>query len=210
MTGRKWHHLANSWDLLCIAGTIFTQASLIKVLDEAKKMPFSSSYKRLIFAFAGHGNEKGQIITSEGKTVSIEEIIDCLSKSNDLQRMPKIFFFDACRGKKEDTGRMMPIARGGEKAPTVRVSVSASNYLVAYSTIDGYRSYEENGGGIWMQCVARKLLAENKSIMDVLTAVNEEMNAKFQNPKYCFQVPELTSRLTEPVNLFMEGKGSSW
>ena len=188
----------------------FTQVSLVNLIDEAKRMIFPPSYKRLIFVFAGHGNEKGQIITSEGKMATVQEIVVGLSKSDRLKCMAKIFLFDACRGKQDDHGRIMPVPRGGDNAHTIRVAENASNFLVAYSTIDGYRSYEETRGGIWMQCIAEKLLVVDKSIMDVLTVVNKEMSDKFQDREYSFQTPEFISRLNEDVNLLSEGKGSSW
>ena len=188
-----------------------TQARVVSLLEEANKMEYPTSYKRLIFVFCGHGEEGGIIVTSEQKKILTAEIISTLSQDK-LKTMPRLFFFDVCRGKENDTGIILPVPRGGNTMRTVRVPKAESNYLVAYSTINGYRSFElpkESGykeGGIWMQHVAAKLASANMSISDLLTSVNGEMRELFDKHKEMeyVQQPEMILRLNDTVNLVKE------
>ena len=187
-----------------------TQAKLVNLLDEANTIKYPTSYKRLIFVFCGHGEEGSKIVTCDKGKVGTEEVIEMLSRDK-LKTMPRLFFFDACRGKKNDKGVIVPVARGGHTMPTVRVPEVGCNYLVAYSTVSGYQSFElprQKGyeeGGIWMQHVAAKLASENMSISDLLTSVNKEM-MNFYNKEIVeyMQQPQMTSTLNDTVNLVKE------
>lgn len=196
------------------------QISLINLLVEAGQTEYPNSYRRLIFAFSGHGEEGGRLCTCDrdeiGRTVTVDvgEIIHSLSVDGpSSSSMARIFFFDACRGNCDDHGRMRP--KGGE-AVGIRVPESANNLLVAYATVEGYRAYEvggegeEGGRGIWMSLLAEKLLQEDKTVYDVLTAVNIEMSSLFQDSQAfpVMQQPELTARLREDVNLLREYKNA--
>ena len=188
-----------------------TQARVVSLLEEANKMEYPTSYKRLIFVFCGHGEEGGKIVTSEQRKVLIVDIISMLSQDK-LKRMPRLFFFDVCRGEKIDKGIVVPVSRSGNAMSTVRVSEAECNYLVAFSTINGYRSFElpkESGykeGGIWMQHVAAKLASANMSISDLLISVNGELRELFDKHKEMeyVQQPEMTLRLNDTVNLVKE------
>ena len=183
------------------------------------------AYKRIAFVFAGHGEDNGNLITSEGNKIGIETIVKMLSPStsnSQLGSMARLFFIDACRGIRDDLGIMVTprggspassctISRGGHPVERLRIPSEPNNICVAYSTVSGFRSYEISGeGGIWMQCLARKLLEVNDTVPNVLIEVNKELMNLWQKKGYAHVMnPECHQRLSEAVNLFKENEGKT-
>ncbi len=195
---------------------------LVGLLDTiGTKIRYPRSYRRIAFVFAGHGEQGGILVTGEGKNITIDTVIRMLSPSaknadiTQLGRMARLFFIDACRGNKDDLGILVTprgghtddsVARGGKTVERLRLPSEPTNIIVGYSTVSGYQSYEIEGeGGIWLQCLARKLVECDCSISDVLTRVRSELSEKWQeNPGLKIMNPETIDRLTEPINLFQE------
>lgn len=96
--------------------------------------------------------------------------------------IPKLVFIDACRGSNSLSTKGQTEARS--QIERFEVSVPA-NVFVAYSTMEGYKSYENKGhGGIWMQELAKELTISKKSICDIVAGVNETMKVqKYQQPQ---------------------------
>ena len=178
-------------------------ASLLDLLRQAEQAKYPSCCRRLVFVFAGHGEEGDIIITSDNQRIKIQTIVEKLSS---LQ-MARLFFIDACRGTLDDKGRL--VARGGKPLDTMRIPSTAYNFILAHSTIPGYKSYEiPNKGGIWMSVLANKLKEVNADITTVLTEVNSELQRQFQD-KECFpymMMPESINRLTDRINFLEESK----
>lgn len=179
---------------------------------------FPASYKRIAFVFAGHGKSGGILVTNEGKEINVSLIIDKLSPSvknqatTQLGAMARMFFIDACRGSKDDLGlTVIPRGaatsdRGGDLVEKIRISEQPSNILVAFPTVSGYKSYEVEGkGGIWLQCLAKKLLECDCTIGDVLIEVNQELQELWRDPNMRIMNPEMINRLCERISLIKEG-----
>lgn len=182
---------------------------LIEVVHTAASYrEYPDSYRRIVVVFSGHGTNE-QLFTQEGARVDINDILRPFhpEKAPVLGEIPKLFFIDACRGEKSNPGVYVP--RGGEVVPTLHVP-EQGNFLIAFSTMPEYRSYEVKGqGGIWITALAKKLKEENDTVLNVLTKVNKEMVEGFRRPGRAksMQQPELLSRLNEVVNLFKEARG---
>jgi hypothetical protein len=190
-----------------------TLALVMSLLDQLDRIRYPPSCKRLAFVFAGHGRwrpDNGhELITNDGKVLTVNTLLMKSSPSRlsggTLGDRVRLFFIDACRGNLQDEGKM--VHRGGELAEEIRISTAPhSNMLICYSTLDGFRSYEMNGKGIWLPLVAEKLLKCDKSINDVIIDVNVELKSRFQDKKkYPFMMqPEVICRLNEQVNVFKE------
>lgn len=176
---------------------------ILHVVASYKKYP--SSYRRIVVVFSGHGTINQQLITEEGEPITVEEMLAVFypETAPNLGGIPKLFFIDACRGDTGDPGVVVP--KGCEDV-TLRVP-HHGNFLIAYSTMPNYKSFEQKGkGGIWMTSLAAKLRDEDASVLDILTKVNEELIARFQSleMQMCVQQPELHSCLNEEVNLWRE------
>lgn len=186
-----------------------TQAELVALLYHAAEgVTYPPSFRRLMFVFSGHGKD-GSLITSEGKETDVSEIVKKLSpnsESSPLRNMVRLFVIDACRGNIYDKGLVVP--KGGSARDTVRIPHCQGNLLLAYSTVPGFRSFEEVGhGGMWLSLVAEELKSDG-DIQCIFTAVSIKLMKKLQDPKYNYvQQPETIVRLNECVNLRREAPG---
>ena len=174
--------------------------SLLKLLAQYR---YPKSCKRFVFTFSGHGGD-GFICCEDGKTINISDIVGEFSPASgdiSLAGIPRLFFFDACRGGLIDQG---VVARGGEGEWRSKIP-STGDVLVAFATTTGYKAFEQYDGGLWTSILAKKLVSSSKSIYDILTEVNEELIAKIrtmQGPS--FQQPELLGRLNGIICLLQE------
>ena len=178
---------------------------MVALLHAVASYPdYPLSYRRIAVVFAGHGVE-GALCAHDG-TVPIKDIIDqfqpaCCHPS--IRGIPKLFFIDACRG--DQRMGVTVAARGGTAVPS-KVVTQYGNSLVAYSTMAGYKAYEVAGrGGMWMSHLSKKIL-QDKSILDIITDVNQSMMVELQKIDFQHypQQPTCESNLNETVNLFRE------
>ena len=166
---------------------------------------YPKSCKRFVFTFSGHGGD-GFICCDDGKTMDINEIVAMFSPTksdnNSLAGVPRLFFFDACRGESIDQG---VVARGGEGDWRSRIP-STGDVLVAFATTTGHKAYEQFGGGLWTSVLAKKLVTSLNSIYDILTEVNEELIERIRTMPAApsFQQPELLGRLNGIISLLKE------
>ena len=180
-----------------------TEDELISILYTLANHPYPKSCRRFILTYSGHGGD-GFIYSEDEKRVNISKIVEALtpnSGNDSLTGIPRLFFFDTCRGDLYDQGIT---ARGGVENWQSKVP-STGDVLVAYATTAGYKAFEQVGGGLWTRILAKKLVTSSKSIYDTLTEVNEELIAKIramQGPT--FQQPELVGRLNKPIHLLQE------
>ena len=164
---------------------------------------YPKSCKRFVFTFSGHGGD-GYICCEDGKTMNVNDIVTMFSPTSDnnsLAGIPRMFFFDACRGEMIDQG---VVARGGEGEWRSTIP-STGDVLVAFATSTGHKAFEQFGGGLWTSILAKKLVTSSNSIYDILTEVNEELIDKIrtmQGPS--FQQPELLGRLNTIISLLQE------
>ena len=194
-----------------------TAPILTSILRKASNIRYPQSCKRIAFVFAGHGrDEPGSgattLIMNDGENMAIDFIVETLSPhdtNNTIGNKVRMFFIDACRGDGKDEGKLIP--RGGDFIDKQRLSSNAANYLLCFSTLAGYQSYEvkENGGGsrgLWLPRVARNLTTCDDSICDILVKVNTELLTEFQDrEKYPFMMqPVLIQTLNEMVFLLRE------
>ena len=205
-------HMMDTFTALNFATYYQKNISKEKLMDVVRSAAsygeYPASYRRIIVVFSGHGTNE-QVFTQEGKRVEINDMLRPFhpERAPILGNIPKLFFIDACRGEKTNPG--VYVSRGGELVSTLQVP-KQGNFLIAYSTMPEYQSYEVKGqGGIWITALAKKLKEENASVLDILTKVNKEMVCEFQRPGRgkSMQQPELLSRLNEEVNLLKESKG---
>ena len=142
-------------------------------------------YKRIVFCFAGHGDENMCIHTGDGEISVHNDIMWPLLpvKCPRLRHIPKLFFIDACRGENVDR----PVPRGGGVSDHdfvySRVSGMA-NYLLVQSTLPTKEAYE-NHGGYWTQAFLAELQKPSnlgRDIGYILIEVNRHVNAMFNIP----------------------------
>eukprot|EP00731_Ephydatia_muelleri_P030673 Em0022g187a len=168
---------------------------------------YPPSYRRIAVVFAGHGME-GSLCAHDG-TVPIEEIIDQFQPANchpSIGGIPKLFFIDACRGKRKMAS--VVVERGATAVPSKIVS-PRGNILVAYSTLEGYKAHEVEEGGIWVTELSKQLL-QDMSLTDVIINVNKTLQEKYQDSALSryLQQPECIITINECINLLKESTGA--
>lgn len=169
----------------------------------AKFHSYPESYRRIAFTFSGHGDETS-IHTRTGRVI-LEEIITPLQPmhARHLASIPKLFFIDACRGNQDDPGVM---SRGPR---TEQRRASYGNTLVAHSTLLHCKAFEiSKSGGVWMKAVGEKLCTVRKSVLDVLTEVNAQLEERYKDSQYeqVIQQPVMHVTLNEEVHLLEEAE----
>ena len=200
-----------------------TRDELVTFISEAASFPYTPSYKRLVFTFSGHGvageklydhcgrprgNAGGKICTQEGEEIEIESIIDQFKpdKYPALGRMARLFFFDVCRGAKEDRGVRLQsrgmMEKGGQFIIPERVSKDG-NILVAYSTLPDHKAYEQLSGSLWVDLLTKAILKQSDDISVILTDVNSRLDEAHRNLPV-LQTSQCINQLTERVNFLEE------
>jgi len=201
---------------------------LISFISEAAALPYTQSYKRLIFVFSGHGvvgerlfdehgrwrgNASGKLCSQEGDMVEIESIIDEFKpdKHPALGRMARLFFIDACRGTEVDVGVTLQARgvseKGGKFLVPDRVPKDG-NILVAYSTLPNHKAYEQDDGSLWMNYLANAIGTQDDDIAVILTDVSSRLK-KFHQSLPELQTPQCINQLTERVNFLAESGRSA-
>ena len=185
-----------------------TQDELVSLLYLMANYPYPQSCKRFVLTFSGHGG-RGFVYSEDEKHVNISDIVAAFAPPNchkHLAGIPRVFFFDACRGDKVDGGIT---TRGGDEKWQSKIP-STGDVLVAYATTEGYKALEGVDGGFWTSILAKKLVSSPDSIYDVLTEVNRELIEKIQGIQgLTFQQPELLGRLNTTVH-FLKESGKSF
>ena len=180
--------------------TLKESEALLKSLAQFR---FPISCKRFVFTFSGHGGD-GFICCEDGKKLYISEIVEAFAPKCDnhpLAGIPRLFFFDACRGDSYDYGF---VPRGGDEEWRSKIP-RTGDVLVAFATTAKYKAFEEFGGGLWTSILAKRLVASSNSIYDMLTEVNGELIHKIRTENAPgFQQPELLGRLNEKICLLQE------
>ena len=180
-----------------------TQDELISLSYSLANYFLPKSCQRFVLSFSGHGGN-GFIYSEDEKRVKINDIVSAFTPPNCndcLAVIPRLFFFDTCRGDLRDSGHT---PRGGDERWQSKIP-SAGDMLVAYATTEGYKAFEGDDGGFWSNILAKKLVSSNDSIYDVLTEVNRALINKIRimhGPD--FQQPELLGRLNTTVRLLQE------
>ncbi|KAK3091451.1 hypothetical protein FSP39_019937 [Pinctada imbricata] len=130
-----------------------------------------------------------------------------------LTGKPKLFFIQACRGTKFDSGADMNVADAigfmdeDVAMQTHRIPAEA-DFLVAYSVVPGFYSWRNSADGSWFVQALSRVLEEHGTELDLLTMmtrVNQKVALQFQsttsNPNLSGkkQIPCVTSMLTKDV-----------
>ena len=195
---------------------------IVKIAAEAE---YPENYKFVFYSIShgNHDNGKEYIYVANGGKVYIEEdITDKFQpgEATGIQAMPKLFFFDNCRGGITDPGIEKP-AMGLQaqlSAPTLKMP-GKGNMLVAYSTHPGFGAeaiLQTNGfyKPIWSKFLMKQLPID-QSIYAVLQKTNAFLKEEFEfeiieknkmGDFITYQAPIFYSSLSgeEIINLYKE------
>ena len=168
-----------------------------------------SSYDAFICFISSHGIYEG-ICGIDGKAIPKDKILQPFKNCDDLADKPKLFFINSCRGGKKDTGVPQSKAVADHAHPIIHPF--EADILVAFSSVDGYTSYEKDelgSGSVFITELTKvfKKHAHNMNLTDMLTIVSKKISeGKFQlandeslSPEEYKQVPSFSSTLRKAV-----------
>jgi len=165
--------------------SVYKDLTKIKVLDTIEKYAKMdhSDCDCFVMCVLSHG-EDGYLYTRD-TVYSHNEIWNLFSarKCPTLAGKPKLFFFQACRGSKLDPGVKMNVTQVDSSGPSYRLP-SFADFLMAYSTAEGYYSWRNTGKGSWfIQALVTELKENgfNYDLMTLLTFVNRRVAIDFES-----------------------------
>ncbi|ETO07241.1 caspase-8, partial [Reticulomyxa filosa] len=119
------------------------QSFLAKLVANYDLHDNTHKYDGLIMIICGHGENGNMLMTSDGKSLSIDEIralFNC-DKMESFKDFPKIFIIDMCRGENTPTAHTTTIARGKveKKKEMQLLGHNDDGFLIIWSTTQGYQ-----------------------------------------------------------------------
>ena len=183
------------------------------IVKIAAKAEYPKIYKFVLYSVSHGGNYNGKEyinVANGGKVYIEEDITDKFQpdKAKDIHAMPKLFFFDNCRGSREAIGIVKPAK---ELPATTEPKIPGKgNMLVAYSTHPGFIAAIEIGEiskHRWSKFLMEQL-PKDQSIYEVLQKTNAFLMEGYEKRDFeiYYQAPIFYSSLwgKEIINLYRE------
>ncbi|XP_061132680.1 caspase-3-like [Syngnathus typhle] len=153
-----------------------------------------------------HGDEG--VISGTDRDVMLENLAEPFKghRCKTLVGKPKLFFIQACRGKKTDSGTGLQ-ADSVEEQRSGKIPVEA-DFLYAYSTAPGYFAWRNQQNGSWFMQALCEMLQRFKGeleLMHIMTRVNYKVATHFESNSDHLgftgkkQIPCIVSMLTKDV-----------
>ncbi|XP_066477334.1 caspase-10-like isoform X2 [Tiliqua scincoides] len=163
----------------------------------------------LVFFILSHG-ESGQVYGTDEELIPIRTIMSYFTAKRCplLAQKPKLFFIQACQGKKvqqafileADSGDSMGIQADAQTSGYISPQQMASSipdeadFLLGMATVDGYFSFRHVREGTWyIQALCKKLqelVPRGEDILSILTEVNEDVSKRADEKGERKQMPQ--------------------
>jgi len=193
-----------------------SQKEFINCCKQLAEFRYPQHCRRIFVYFAGHGGE-GTLLSQNGELISVDDMLQLfkpnIANNPSLVNIAKLFFIDACRGNRRDSGYYL-ITQNlvVQKSPLDFIRVpTVANFFVAYASSCGFVSYGDLAGGCWTQNLIQAL-QESKvedNIFTVLTTACKAVTQDTDNGQY-LQTPQFISSLTEEVHFKREALQLKW
>ncbi|XP_066535526.1 caspase-6-like [Hoplias malabaricus] len=177
------------------------------ILDRAKKVAEEDHTDADCFVCVvlSHGDEGNKIFATD-EEVNIKEITHLFKedKCKSLAGKPKIFIFQACRGKHFENA-VTPMAGGDEEVEEQAVVCTlpaGEDFLMCYSVSEGFYSFRDsNYGGFYIQDLCKTLQTQGSTLefTELLTLVNLKVSRCDIGVRKWKQMPCFTSMLTKKL-----------
>uniref|UniRef100_A0A182RXU3 Caspase n=1 Tax=Anopheles funestus TaxID=62324 RepID=A0A182RXU3_ANOFN len=140
----------------------------------------------LVVVVLTHGKEKNRLYAND-KSYKVSKLWEPFvgDACPSLVGKPKLFFIQACRGKKLDIGsRVKRMIKEPIQVPINYVIPAMADLLVMYSTCDGYYAWRNTDNGSWfIQSLSNELgvNAYRLELLHILTAVSRRVAYQYQS-----------------------------
>ncbi|KAL1518296.1 hypothetical protein ABEB36_001938 [Hypothenemus hampei] len=161
----------------------YTRNKIFEVLRIVSKMDHTDN-DCLIVAILTHGKTMGRLFASD-TDYTTAELFDSLSnlRCPTMAGKPKLFFLQACRGAKLDSG-MAVRTDFQHRTDTTYTIPDMADILIMYSTLEGFASWRDTSEGSWfIQSLVKKLQEyhETRDLLSILTTVNRQVAFEFES-----------------------------
>ncbi|CAI9722925.1 caspasecaspase-3-like [Octopus vulgaris] len=174
-----------------------------------------AKYNCFVCVILTHGEDDNQIFGTDGKE-SLDTLVEMLlpDRCPSLIGKPKLFFVQACRGTKLDSGALMHDAgdvRVKHQNVTSHKVPLWADVLLAYSTVPGFYSWRNSTNGSWfIQSLAHILEKDGDrlELQQLMISVNRRVAYEYEsNASHSFmnkmkQVPCIASMLTKELYFY--------
>ncbi|XP_053733130.1 caspase-8-like isoform X2 [Synchiropus splendidus] len=160
-----------------------------------------SQVDSLVCMVFSHGDE-GRVFGVDGRAVMLQELKAPFtgSRCRSLAGKPKMFFIQACQGKKNNHPVTIEADSDAVKPPTIP---SESDFLLAKSTVPTFYSYRNVEQGSWfIQSLCQHLLTlvpREVDLLSVMTKVSDDVSLKSDPSGLKKQMPNIDSSLRRNV-----------
>ncbi|XP_036359066.1 caspase-3-like [Octopus sinensis] len=147
-----------------------------------------AKYNCFVCVISTHGENNNHVCGTDGK-VKLDDLVELFlpDRCPSLIGKPKLFFVQACRGRKEDSGAPMHDAgdfRVKYQNVTSHKVPLGADMLLAYSTVPGFYSYRRSTTGSWfIQSLARILEkhGDRLELQQLMILVNRKVACEYQH-----------------------------
>ena len=181
-------------------------AGMAGLLEEVSKQDFKD-YDAFFCFISSHGSQEG-ILGIDRIAITINQIVDLVMKNETLGGKPKLFFFQNCRGSRENMGqpvlaRNLPQEDEDEDPSNIATIPTHADTLIACSSWSWFKSYRDpEYGSSFIAVLTSALLerAKTSNFTDMLQMVNKLL-AEINNEKGRRQISCFTSSLRQAVSI---------
>jgi len=168
----------------CFIRNDLTHTQLQEELENAAVQANNPKYFWVAVCVLSHGrrlNGVDEILGVDGVGMDRKKIIGMFAdatKCPNLQKKPKLFFFQACRGIETTASGNSENISSDSAVPSVRGWPSISDYMIASATIEDFVSFRSTVEGSFFIRHLCKVLQDHghqKSLADVMTIVNNKV-----------------------------------
>jgi hypothetical protein len=183
-----------------------TAKEMLSIMIEAADQDHSG-FDCFAVTILSHGENGNQVLGVDGETIDVSTLSAPIKHCTSLAGKPKIFMFEAGRGREFDEGLSISEMEDSIKS---RIPLEA-DMLFAYSTVEGYHSWHNASRGSWfIQALCQELREMTSShvvdLEQVLTRVryqvayNQETISSNKLMSGKKQVPAVYSTLTKELH----------
>ena len=202
--------------------------TLLSDINKLEMCSFDQGVRQhLLFVFCGHGLKEN---TEDGEEIAEKDVRDALTGNRCGTVVPKILFFDSCRGSAKDRGvdvsDVYHCSRGERIPETIsnrgvenmrsQLVPTKGNYVVIRSTLPDHIAQETSGMfgnkfGLFSDLMTRYLPERSESLSNIVAMVNGEMSLHCpklikMSSEASFQLAEFTGAPIGHINLFEEAR----
>lgn len=180
------------YDIITLRNKEATKPAIIKLVEqlsrymcdyvgETHNSNVRTDFKAIVFYFAGHGADWDRIVTFDGRRLSLERIVRPLvyhaSTFETRHKIPKLFWIDACRGKK--------VSQHSQS----NFSSINGNFHMCYATLQGHEARD----CMWTIVLANMLASCDDDYTKVIMEANRTVSESYPNIR---QHPQTLNSLT--------------